>query len=121
MSNPRTQSMIFVNNTDLPIIVSSWREKTIGLSEYIDVTILSNTTQKVYSDVGEWILGSQFWNNELDQQWEKEGLWQYGRIAKFRNQPSAMGDYTWNFIEQSFILEHTDGVITWARKPISHS
>ena len=71
--------MLFVNNTDLPILVSSLREKSMGLSEYIDITILSNTQQTVYSDVGEWILGSQFYIKELDQQWKNEGLYQYGR------------------------------------------
>ena len=121
MTNPRTQTMIFVNDTDLPIIISSWREKMPGLSEYIDITILSKTQQTVYSDVGEWILGSQFFVKEYDDQWKNEGLTQYGRIAKFRNRPCASGNYTWNFIEESFILEHNEGVITWSRKPIPHS
>lgn len=121
MSNPRTQTLIFVNNTNLPILVSSWREKSMGLSEYIDITILSNTQQTVYSDVGEWILGSQFYIKELDQQWKNEGLYQYGRIAKFRNQPCVRGEYTWNFIEEAFILEYNNGVITWSRKPKSDS
>jgi len=79
MSKTNTQTMLFVNNTDLPILVSSLREKSMGLSEYIDITILSNTQQTVYSDVGEWILGSQFYIKELDQQWKNEGLYQYGR------------------------------------------
>jgi hypothetical protein len=117
MSKTGTQTMIFVNNTDLPIRVSSWREKMPGLSEYKDVTILSKTTETVYSDVGEWIISSQFYDKEQNDQWKNEGLSQYSRIAKFRNKPCARGDYTWNFIEESFILEHADGVITWSRKP----
>jgi hypothetical protein len=121
MTNPRTQTMVFVNDTDLPIIVSSWMEQIPGLSEYKDLTILSKTTETVYSDVGEWIIGSEFWNKEQSDQWKNEGLSQYGRIAKFRNKPCASNNYTWNFIEEYFILEHADGVITWSRKPISHS
>jgi len=117
MSKTATDTMIFVNNTDLPIIVSSWINKSSGLSEYKDVTILSKTTQTVYSDVGEWIISSEFWNKEQNDQWKNEGLSQYGRIAKFRNKPCAWGDYTWNFTEESFLLEHADGVITWSRKP----
>jgi len=119
MSKIGTDTMIFVNDTDLPIVVSSWINKSSGLGEYIDKTILSNTTETVYSDVGEWIIGSQFYDKEQNDQWKNEGLSQYGRIAKFRNQPCAMGDYTWNFIEWAFILEHNDGIITWSRKPHS--
>ena len=125
MTNPRTQTMVFVNDTDLPIRISSWRTEQEGIyagsTSYKDVTILANTRETVYSDVGEWIIGSQFWNEEYNEQWEKEGLSQYSRIAKFRNEPCAWGDYTWNFIEESFILEHNDGVITWSRKPKSDS
>lgn len=117
MINPRTKSMIFVNNTDLPIIICSWMEKIPGLSEYKDKTILANTRETVYSDVGEWIISSQFWNKEQNDEWQSEGLEQDCRIAKFRNTPCAIGNYTWNYIEESFVLEHNDGVITWSRKP----
>jgi len=89
MINPRTKSMIFVNTTDLPIIICSWIEKMPGLSEY----------------------------KEQNDEWQKERLEQDGRIAKFRNTPCASGNYTWNFIEESFVLEHNAGVITWSRKP----
>jgi hypothetical protein len=119
ISNTRTPSMVLVNDTDLPIIISSWRKIMSGLSEYKDVTILANTRETVYSDVGEWIISSQFYDTEQNKLWENEGLPQYSRIAKFRNTPCARGDYTWNFIEESFILEHNEGVITWSRKPNS--
>jgi hypothetical protein len=121
MYNTKTTTMRFVNDTDLPIIVSSWRiqqEGTLaGLTSYKDVTILPKTGQKVYSNVEEWIIGSEFFSDEYNNQWIEEGLYTYGRIAKFSNKPCAMGNYTWNFIEDHFTIEHNNGVITWRRIP----
>jgi hypothetical protein len=86
-----------------------------GLSKYKDVTILSGETVDVYSDVGEWILGSEFFVKEYDDQWTKEKLPHDGRLAKFRNKCCYRGDFTWNFTEEHFTLEYKDGLVTWSR------
>ena len=119
MYNTKTSVMRFVNDTDLPIIVSSWRiqqEGTLsGLTTYKDVIILPKTGRKVYSNVEEWIIGSEFLSEEYNKQWTDDGLYAYGRIAKFSNRPCANGNYTWNFIEDFFEIEHNNGIITWKR------
>ena len=113
-----TDIMKFHNDTDLPIIVSSWRTKMPGLSEYKDVTILANQIVDVYSDVGEWILSSQFFVKEYDDKWTKENLPHENRLAKFRNKCCAFGDFTWNFTEEYFVLEYKDNLVRWMRKSV---
>ena len=107
--------MEFHNNTDLPINVSSWKRRPSGLSEYKNDIVLPRTQRTVSSDVGEWIIGSQFFEKEYDDAWAKEGLEQYGRLAKFRNTPCANGNYIWNFSKKDFLLEYVDGAIIWSR------
>lgn len=110
-----TDTIKFHNNTALPIIVSTWIEKMPGLSEYIDITILSGETIDLYSDVGEWIIGSLFSVKEYNDQWTKEKLPHNGRLAKFRNNSCFSGNFTWNFTERHFTLEYKDGLVTWSR------
>lgn len=109
-------SMNFKNATDLPIIISTWITKMPGLSEYVDVTVLPHTEVVVKSSVGEWILGSLFYDKEMDDQWKEAGLELESRIAKFRNTPCAWGNYTWNFIKDQFDIQYIDGVIVWSKK-----
>ena len=99
----------------LPVIVSSWRKVMDGLSEYIDVTVLPETEVVVKSEVGEWIMGSQFYNEEKNKIWKDAGLYNDSRIAKFRNTPCVLGDYTWNYTDE-FILTYENGVVTWSLK-----
>ena len=99
----------------LPILVSSWRKVMDGLSEYLDVTVLPETEITVKSEVGEWIMGSQFYNEEKNKIWKDAGLYCESRIAKFRNTPSVNGDYTWNFTDE-FTLTYENGIITWSLK-----
>jgi len=104
----------FVNNSNLPIVVSSWIQKRSGLSELVDVTIPANTEQIVTSSVGEWILGSLFSNTEYYEQWENANLKFESRLAKFRDEPGFNNTYTWNFIESRFNLKYENGNIVWS-------
>jgi hypothetical protein len=106
----------FKNATNFPIIVASWREVLPGLNKFIDEIIQPHTKQTVYSDVDEWILGSQFFKEEEDDIWKKEGLIKYGRIAKFRTSSCASGNYTWTFIKE-FTLKRdvSSGVFIWEK------
>jgi hypothetical protein len=109
--------MQFHNNTDLPITVSSWMRKYLGVSEFIDTIVLPNTVVTVYSDVGEWIIGSLFYEEDFDKKWEEENLPHHSCIAKFSNEPDINRNYTWNFVESYFKLEYKkqDNTVTWSR------
>jgi hypothetical protein len=97
----------------LPIIVSSWKTLTSGLGEYTDITVLPGTEVEVTSSVGEWILGSLFYDREHAELWEQQSLPFGCRLAKFRNEPCAMGKYTWNFIDK-FTLIYENGTAIWS-------
>ena len=113
----KTQSMIFDNTTSLPILVYSWREKMQGLSELKHIRIPANTRETVYSDTGEWDLSSEFFEKSDNEEWKKEGLEQFYRIAMFKTTPYvSYRSHTINNIEESFTIEHNEGVITWAKK-----
>jgi hypothetical protein len=88
-----------------------------GLEEYIDVYVLPNTEVTVISSVGEWILGSLL-RSEYCEQWKAAKLPFEPVLAKFRNEPCAIGDYTWNYYEELFDLKYEDGIIIWSRKEV---
>ena len=111
----KMSTMQFKNASDLPIIVSSWRTKMQGLSEFIDVYVLPNTEVTVVSNVGEWIVGSLM-KPEYYHQWLDANLPFESVLAKFRNKPCAMGDFTWNFYDTLFDLNYEYGVVTWSKK-----
>jgi hypothetical protein len=119
MQKSVTQSMVFNNTTSLPISIYSWiGDKYGGSSTHKGVIIPANTVKIVYSDTGEWILSSEFFDKENNDAWNKEGLEQFYRIAKFQNEPYfTTGSYTFNFIEESFDIDHKDGIIIWSRIP----
>jgi hypothetical protein len=106
--------LLFVNNTHMPIIVSSWIRIMDGLSELKDIIIEANTESTVKSDVGEWILSSLFIKEEHKTLWEKEELLFSSRIAKFRSKPCINGDYTWVFIDNfTLTYDNLNKSVTW--------
>ena len=108
-------TMTFKNDTDYAIVVSSWIDKG-GLTKNIDKVIPPHTEEIVTSDVGEWILGSLFYDEEYSKNWKSAGLPIESRLAKFRSEPCYRGDYTWNFIKDQFDLKYQDGVVRWSNK-----
>uniref|UniRef100_A0A6C0I0G3 Uncharacterized protein n=1 Tax=viral metagenome TaxID=1070528 RepID=A0A6C0I0G3_9ZZZZ len=116
MQRSQTQSMEFHNTTELSVAIYSWISDNEQISTHRGVIIPANTKQTVYSDTGEWILSSEFYDKENNDAWSNEGLEQFYRIAKFQNEPYfTSGSYTFNFIEESFNIQYNDGVITWSR------
>lgn len=110
-------TIIFKNNCKiLSIIVSTWMYKMNCLSEYIDIEIPPNTTIELKSSTGEWIIGSLFQENKQRNLWKNHGLELNPRIAKFRNNSCATGNYTWNFMDNDFDLVHENGNIIWSYK-----
>jgi len=104
------------NSTDFAIIVSSWITVMPGLGEYIDVIVPPQTKVTVKSDVGEWIIGSLFYDKDYTEQWKAAGLPCESSLAKFRSEPCYRGDYTWNFIDDIFDICYQDGIVTWSKK-----
>ena len=105
----------FKNASIYPIIVSSWITRMEGLSEFIDVYVPPNTEVKVISNVGEWMIGSLF-ASEYCEEWRAANLPFESVLAKFRNKPCAMGDFTWNYYDNLFDLKYEDGTIIWSTK-----
>lgn len=112
-----TSTIIFKNNCrELSIIVSTWMDETEGVSKQVNMRVPPNTEVELKSDVGEWILGSLFYDEDSRYLWESHDLPFESRLAKFRNTPCAWGDYTWNFIDNRFDLVYENGVVTWSYK-----
>jgi hypothetical protein len=82
----------FHNNTDLPIIISSWVDNSISIN-----SLRVNPQEKliIHSSVGEWHLHSMFESLEDRNIWEEKGLNKYLTIGKFRSTPCYSGDYYW--------------------------
>jgi hypothetical protein len=108
--------MNFKNNSYLPIVVSSWIPKMVGLSEYVDVTIPPYTEQIVTYSVGQWALGSLFENSEYIEQWENAKLLFTSKLAVFIDKPGFHNTRTWNFMENRFHLTYENNVIVWSDK-----
>jgi hypothetical protein len=92
-------------------------EECIGLSIYKDVVVLPNTEIEVKSSVGEWVLHSLFLQKDHIDLWSKEYNMTFdARMAKFRDEPCAIGNYTWNFVDDKFLLEYDKNtkVVTWS-------
>jgi hypothetical protein len=110
--------MKFHNNTNLPIIVSSWIKEMNGISVYKDIIILPYEKIDIYSNVGEYIVSSQFYDIKNNNIWKNENLPIDTILAKFRNKCCVFGNFTCNFIENHFILDYEENIVTWSRKSI---
>ena len=84
-------SVLFFNNTDLPVMVDSWQ---------LDDPLLHcqkiNPQERVNlnSSVGEWHLNTMFPEAADKQRWLDRG-YTFNLIGKFRNFPCAQGEYAW--------------------------
>jgi hypothetical protein len=110
-----TSKLLFKNNCKvLPVMISSWKDRSDGISEYSQTEIPPNTEIEVRSSVGEWVIGSLFRNKEAIELWESHHLDFTSSLAKFRSNPCVIGNYTWNFSDNRFHLEYKEGVVTWS-------
>lgn len=87
-----------------------------GLSEYIDVEVQADTEVEVQSSVGEWMIGSLLTGEENCRLWRNHKLQFDPTMAKFRDSPCAMGNYTWNWVDTKFDLVYENCVVTWSYK-----
>ena len=106
-------SIQFKNNSaTLPILISTWVAKSPGVSKYEDTLVPPNTEVTLYSSVGEWMVGSLFYDKAAIQLWKNAGLECDSMLAKFRNKPCASGNYAWRYTN-AFDIAYTNGVVTW--------
>jgi hypothetical protein len=96
----------FHNNTDLPLMISSWVDGSNTL-KYAKI----NSGQKVivHSSVGEWHLDSMFDDVFYDDRkiWKDNGLEKHLIIGKFRSSPCASGNYSWLDYDEPFQCIYT--------------
>ena len=109
-------TMRFKNNSELlPIIVSSWQKVMNGLERYNDLTVLPMTEVEVSSSVGEWILGSLFFNEKQQEIWKKQKLPIEQRLAKFSSKCYYTKEHTWIF-DDRFELKFENNIIVFREK-----
>jgi len=108
--------MTFYNNTDLPVLLSSWKDRSSILSEE---RIGPQEKKVIHSSVGEWHLSSMFERGGDREAWKNAGLENHLIIGKFRSQPCISGNYSWMEYDKPFdcIYSESDlgGLITFIR------
>ena len=115
MSNFNT--MRFKNNSAvLPIIVTSWQKVMFGLERLNDLTVLPMTEVEVSSSVGEWILGSLFYDQDHKEIWEKQKLPIEQRLAKFSSKRYYTTKEHTLIFDDRFELKFENNVIVFQEK-----
>jgi len=96
----------FHNNTDLPLMISSWVD---GSNTLKSAKINSGQKVIVHSSVGEWHLDSMFDDVFYDDRkiWKDNGLEKHLIIGKFRSSPCASGNYSWLDYDEPFQYIYT--------------
>ena len=87
--------LIFKNDSDLPIILSSWNYDSIELLIYKNKTVLPNTECIINDSLGEWFLSTPYENEEHLQIWIDKQLEYNYEIGKFRSNSCIMGSNSW--------------------------
>ena len=114
MSHNDRQKIIFTNETDLPVVVSSYKQIMKYLQRMEDVIVRPGQTIEVTSTTCEWFLSCVGFTDEEDYK-----LWDcydgsISRIGKFRSEPCARGDYSWMNTDK-FDAVYKDNTITFTR------
>jgi len=86
------KSILFHNNTDLPLMIDSWVEHSSTLQS---LRIGPREKMIIYSSVGEWLLNSMFPEEEDRAIWKEKSFSKYLNLGKFHCEPSASGNYSW--------------------------
>lgn len=99
MLNTSKNSILFVNKTNLPILVEGWTKVCENLQELKAVCINSYEEKMVYSTTEEWYVTTYFYDKEIIQKWNENNFEIGERIGKFRSVPSCLGVYSWMDVE----------------------
>jgi hypothetical protein len=108
-------TIIFKNNSSLPINIETWQKIKIGLSEMIEETVKPWDSITMNSETGEWILNNYLSNNDMYNEWIKEGYKPGESIGKFRDTPCAKGNYSWMY-NDNFEIVYNNGIVTFSKK-----
>jgi hypothetical protein len=84
-------SVLFFNNTDLPVMVDTWQADDPRLHSQ---KINPQERVTLSSRVGEWHLHTMFPDAADKQLWLDRG-YTFNLLGKFRNFPCAQGEYSW--------------------------
>ena len=105
------KSILFVNKTNLPILVEGWYNISEGLSELKSVCIDSYEEKIIYSTTGEWFINTYFYDLEIINKWKENNLKIGESIGKFTTNPSYFGEYSWLNNNLFDILYENDKII----------
>jgi len=86
--------MLFVNNSNLPILVEGWHIVNNNLTVLIPVQIEPNEEKQVYSITRQWNVTTYFTDIVSIKKWKNKNLDIGEIIGTFRSIPSYSGQYT---------------------------
>ena len=95
MLNINKKSILFVNKTNLPILVEGWSLVCENLEELKTVCIDAYEEKAVYSTTGEWYVTTYFYDKDIIKRYKDSNLEIGQIIGKFRSVPSYSGEYSW--------------------------
>ena len=106
-------SIIFYNNTNIPVSLETWQRKLRGLSVYNDICVKKGESVTMESNTGEWFITTYIYGTELKEQVKSAGHKLGMDIGKFRDNPCYRGDYAWLSDDHiPFKIEYKDGTAT---------
>ena len=94
-----TKYVNFHNNSELPIMIDSWVDKSNSLR---CLRVGPQEKLVIHSSVGEWHVNSMLTDEEDYKLWREGGLNWYVTLGKFRSDPCASGNYAWMEWEHIF-------------------
>lgn len=115
MSNPVEYSILFVNNTNLPILVESWNRLSNNFLKLQNVCVNASEEKMIYSATKEWYLTNYFYDKEIIEQWKGHNFKVGYKIGKFRSVPSYNGEYAW-LDDDTFKILYDDNKIIFSYK-----
>ena len=111
MLNSNKDSILFVNKTNLPILVEGWRTIDQGLLKLKTVCVEPYEEKIVYSTTKEWYVTTYFYDQEIIKKWKDNDLKTGERIVKFRSVPSYLGEYSWMDVELFDIIYNDNKIL----------
>jgi hypothetical protein len=110
-----TQTALFINKTDLPIMVEAFNQVGVdsGLNKLVSVLVMPNEECKIRSITGEWFLTTYFNDSKYKKMWADKNMRDICDIGKFRNDPCIQGEYSW-LETDLFKVSYLDNVKTFS-------
>jgi hypothetical protein len=116
MSNTSKNSILFINKTDLPILVEGWNIVCEGLQELKSVSIDSYEEKTIFSTTNEWNITTYFFDQEMIKKWKENNLKIGNIIGNFSSIPSYSGEYSWVYDELFDIIYDNNKILFLYKK-----